>query len=256
MPPGPLAGDLGGGLPAQFRVRPDVIIIVSPSHEHEPDPHLLTRAERLQYEGFKRRQNADDMIRTLLLKGTSIKAIVRATGYARKTVRQVDRRRRPGARLRSQSCRAFPSDDQATNRLRPRHVDRRSPRNAVPFVRQWAQRRLGCCKSRHHRPLVQRTNGRTNHQAKARQTANVRTRKARPSSSATHATLRSARLSAPKVSQSPFCTPITPRRGCLLHADPHSSRPFLRGQLAGSFPHECMFGPVKMSHSTICPILT
>lgn len=57
----------------------------------EPDPHLLTRAERLQYEGFKRRQNADDMIRTLLLKGTSIKAIVRATGYARKTVRQVAR---------------------------------------------------------------------------------------------------------------------------------------------------------------------
>ncbi len=57
----------------------------------EPDPHLLTRAERLQYEGFKRRQNADDMIRALLPKGTSIKAIVRATGYARKTVRQVAR---------------------------------------------------------------------------------------------------------------------------------------------------------------------
>ena len=68
----------------------------------EPDPHLLTRAERLQYEGFKRRQNADDMIRTLLLKGTSIKAIVRATGYARKTVRQVARGGRgmlPGAEL-------------------------------------------------------------------------------------------------------------------------------------------------------------
>jgi len=30
-----LAGDLGGGLPAQFRVRPDVIIIVPPGHEHE-----------------------------------------------------------------------------------------------------------------------------------------------------------------------------------------------------------------------------
>jgi transposase len=57
----------------------------------EPDPALLTRAERLQYEGFKRRQNADDMIRALLRKGASIKAIVRATGYARTTVRQVAR---------------------------------------------------------------------------------------------------------------------------------------------------------------------
>lgn len=35
MPPGPLSGDLGGGAPAQFRVRPDVITIVPPGHEHE-----------------------------------------------------------------------------------------------------------------------------------------------------------------------------------------------------------------------------
>lgn len=46
----------------------------------EPDPELLTCAERLQYEGFKRRQDADDAIRVLLGKGASIKAVVRATG--------------------------------------------------------------------------------------------------------------------------------------------------------------------------------
>src|SRR5689334_12793391 len=32
------------------------------------------------------------------------------------------------------------------------------------------------------------------------------------------------RASAPKVSQSPFWTPITPKAGSLLHADPHEMR--------------------------------
>ena len=35
MPPDTLAGDLGRRLPAQFRVRPDVVIVVPPGHEHE-----------------------------------------------------------------------------------------------------------------------------------------------------------------------------------------------------------------------------
>jgi hypothetical protein len=35
----------------------------------ELDPELLTCAERLQYEGFKRRQDADEAIRALLGKG-------------------------------------------------------------------------------------------------------------------------------------------------------------------------------------------
>lgn len=55
------------------------------------DPMLLTCAERLQYEGFLRRQEADRAIRVLADAGASIKAIVRATGYSRKLVRQVVR---------------------------------------------------------------------------------------------------------------------------------------------------------------------
>jgi len=35
MPPDTLAGDLGGGIPAQFRVRPNVVVIVPPGIEHE-----------------------------------------------------------------------------------------------------------------------------------------------------------------------------------------------------------------------------
>ena len=33
MPPTPLAGDLGGGAPAQFRVRPDRVVVVLPGRE-------------------------------------------------------------------------------------------------------------------------------------------------------------------------------------------------------------------------------
>lgn len=35
MPPDILAGDLGRGLPAQFRVRPDVVVAMPPGIEHE-----------------------------------------------------------------------------------------------------------------------------------------------------------------------------------------------------------------------------
>jgi transposase len=55
------------------------------------DPALLTSAERLQYEGYVRRQDANTIVRDLLDKGIAIKEIVRRTGRSRKLVRQLAR---------------------------------------------------------------------------------------------------------------------------------------------------------------------
>jgi transposase len=53
------------------------------------DPKLLTAAERLQYEGFRRRQQTNEMIRHMAKDSTPIKQIVRRTGLSRKLVRQI-----------------------------------------------------------------------------------------------------------------------------------------------------------------------
>jgi len=53
------------------------------------DPKLLTYAERLQYEGYLRRQETNEAIRELSRTGTSIQQIVRQTGHSRKLVRDV-----------------------------------------------------------------------------------------------------------------------------------------------------------------------
>lgn len=58
------------------------------------DPKLLTYAERLQYEGYLRRQETNEAIRKLSKKGTSIRQIVRQTGHSRKLVRGVLRGQR------------------------------------------------------------------------------------------------------------------------------------------------------------------
>lgn len=58
------------------------------------DPNLLTYAERLQYEGYLRRQETNEGIRELSKKGTSIRQIVRQTGHSRKLVRDVLRGQR------------------------------------------------------------------------------------------------------------------------------------------------------------------
>jgi transposase len=53
------------------------------------DPKLLTAAERLQYEGYLRREEANAAIRALSKIGIPMKQIVRQTGHSRKLVRQV-----------------------------------------------------------------------------------------------------------------------------------------------------------------------
>jgi transposase len=58
------------------------------------DPKLLTYAEKLQYEGYLRRQESNEAIRELSKKGTSIRQIVRQTGHSRKLVRDVLRGQR------------------------------------------------------------------------------------------------------------------------------------------------------------------
>jgi len=58
------------------------------------DPKLLTYAEKLQYEGYVRRQETNEAILQLAKSGTSIRQIVRQTGHSRKLVRDVLRGQR------------------------------------------------------------------------------------------------------------------------------------------------------------------
>ena len=55
------------------------------------DPKLLTSAERLQYEGYLRREDTTAAILALAKDGEPIKRIVKRTGHSRKLVRQVTR---------------------------------------------------------------------------------------------------------------------------------------------------------------------
>ena len=53
------------------------------------DPELLTAAERLQYEGYLRREDVNASVLALRNAGVAIKEIVRRTGHSRGTVRRV-----------------------------------------------------------------------------------------------------------------------------------------------------------------------
>ena len=58
------------------------------------NPKLLTYAERLRYEGYLRREEANAAIMTLSKQSVAIKDIVRRTGYSRGLVRRVIRGQR------------------------------------------------------------------------------------------------------------------------------------------------------------------
>jgi transposase len=57
--------------------------------ESQVNPDLLTAAERLQYAGWQRREAANEAVLALHKADTSIKEIVRRTGYSRGLVRQI-----------------------------------------------------------------------------------------------------------------------------------------------------------------------
>ncbi len=71
------------------------------------NPKLLTSAEKLQYEGYQRREETNTAILHLAKDGTSIKEIVRSTGHSRKLVRSVLRGQRTEVfRIRQNSLEA------------------------------------------------------------------------------------------------------------------------------------------------------
>lgn len=70
----------------------------------ELDPSILTSAERLQFEGFQRRQNTNVLIQRMGADSVPIKRIVRVTGLSRGLVRRILRGEREDVfRLRQSS---------------------------------------------------------------------------------------------------------------------------------------------------------
>lgn len=113
------------------------------------DPKLLTYAEKLQYEGYLRRQETNEAIRELSKKGTSIRQIVRQTGHSRKIVRDVLRGQRLDVfRTRPSSLDSWLPwlnsrwDDGARNALALwRAMNAKGFPGQRGVVSQWAQRR-------------------------------------------------------------------------------------------------------------------
>src|SRR5208337_5213811 len=112
-------------------------------------PDLLTAAERIQYEGYLRREDTNAAILAQAEKGASIKEIVRRTGYSRGLVRRVLRGQRSDVfRVRSSSLEAYLPwlDEQwAVGRRNGselwRSLKQRGFRGCLRVVSEWSGRR-------------------------------------------------------------------------------------------------------------------
>ena len=113
------------------------------------DPELLTAAERIQYEGYLRREETNAAILELSKSGMAIKHIVRQTGYSRKLVRQVVRGERNDVfRTRQSSLDVHLPwlDEQWASGCRNgaelwRRLTARGFRGSLRVVGEWATRR-------------------------------------------------------------------------------------------------------------------
>ena len=113
------------------------------------NPKLLSSAERLQYEGYLRREETNDAILGLAKNGAKIKEIVRRTGYSRGLVRKVCRGQRSDVfRVRESSLEIYLQwlDEQwAAGQHNGselwRRLRRHGFRGSLRVVSEWATRR-------------------------------------------------------------------------------------------------------------------
>ena len=113
------------------------------------DPDLLTSAERLQYEGYRHREEANTAVLELWKDSVPIKQIVKRTGHARQTVRRIVRGERSDVfRPRQSSLEAelawLDAQWDAGSRNASalwRALRKRGYRGSLRVVSEWATRR-------------------------------------------------------------------------------------------------------------------
>ncbi len=113
------------------------------------DPKLLTRAEKLQYDGYIRRQDMNEAILALSKQGVPIRQIVKRVGHSRKLVRSVLRGEREDIfRIRESSLETYLPwlDSQWEGGARNatavwRKLQTRGFRGCLGVVTEWMRRR-------------------------------------------------------------------------------------------------------------------